>query len=237
MIKKNLMNKSFTLGIAAGAALLFFAGSALCADATLKTEDQKISYALGATIGNNIKQDYSVDQDAFFKGFASSTAGEKLMTDQEIQESMAAFQQQMQEVQMAKMKAAAEKNKIDGDIFLAENQKKDGVVTLESGLQYKVMKKGEGKKPVSSDTVECHYRGTTIDGQEFDSSYQRGTPASFPVTGVIKGWTEALQLMNVGSKWMLYIPSDLAYGERGAGRAIDPGSALIFEIELLGIQE
>ncbi|MDY0220269.1 MAG: FKBP-type peptidyl-prolyl cis-trans isomerase [Desulfobacterium sp.] len=237
MIKKNLMNKSITLGIAAGTALLFFAGSAFCADATLKTEEQKISYALGATIGNNIKQDYSVDQEAFFKGFASSTTGEKLMTDQEMQESMAAFQQEMQEVQMAKIKAAGEKNKIDGDIFLAENQKKEGVVTLESGLQYKIIKNGEGKKPVPSDTVECHYRGTTIDGQEFDSSYQRGTPASFPVTGVIKGWTEALQLMNVGSKWMLYIPSDLAYGERGAGGAIGPGAALVFEIELLGIQE
>jgi FKBP-type peptidyl-prolyl cis-trans isomerase FklB len=237
MTTKNLINKSITLGIAAGTALFIFAGSAICAEETLKTQEQKISYALGATIGNNIKQDYSVDQEAFFKGFASSTNGEKLMTDQEMQESMALFQQQMQATQMAKMKAAGEKNKIDGDLFLTENKKKEGVVTLDSGLQYKIIKKGDGEKPVPSDTVECHYRGTTIDGKEFDSSYQRGKPASFPVTGVIKGWTEALQLMNVGAKWMLYIPSDLAYGERGAGGAIEPGSTLIFEIELLGIQE
>lgn len=237
MINQSLINKRITLCIAVGTALLFFAGSAFGADARLKTEKQKISYALGATIGDSVEQDYSVDQDAFFKGFASSTTGEKLMTDQEIQQSMEAFQRQMQAAQMTKIKAVQEKNKIDGEIFLAENQKKEGVITLESGLQYKIIKKGEGKKPVFSDTVECHYRGTTIDGKEFDSSYQRGTPASFPVTGVIKGWTEALQLMNVGSKWMLYIPSDLAYGERGAGVAIEPGAALIFEIELLGIQE
>ncbi len=231
-----MRTKNITRGITVATALLFIAGSGFCADEALKTEKEKISYALGATIGSNIKKDYAVDQEAFFKGFASSTTGEMLMTDEEMQQSMTAFQQQMQASQMAKMKAAADKNRIDGDVFLAENKAKEGVVTLESGLQYKVIKNGEGKKPVVTDTVECHYRGTTIDGTEFDSSYKRGKPASFPVQGVIQGWTEALQLMNVGSKWMLYIPADLAYGDRGAGPAIQPGATLIFEIELLGIQ-
>ncbi|ACN17632.1 Mip2 [Desulforapulum autotrophicum HRM2] len=230
-----MLAKNITRGLTVATALLFIAGSGFCADETLKTEKEKISYALGATIGNNIKQDYAVDQEAFFKGFTSSTTGKILMTAEEMQQSMAIFQQQMQASQMAKMQAVADKNKIDGDVFLAENKVKEGVVTLESGLQYKVIKNGEGKKPVASDTVECNYRGTTIDGVEFDSSYKRGKPASFPVQGVIKGWTEALQLMNVGSKWMLYIPADLAYGDRGAGPTIQPGTTLIFEIELLGI--
>jgi FKBP-type peptidyl-prolyl cis-trans isomerase FklB len=159
-----------------------------------------------------------------------------LMTDEEMQQTMMAFQQQMQARQMEKMKTVADKNKADGATFLAENKAKEGVVTLESGLQYKVIENGQGKKPVATETVVCNYRGTTIDGKEFDSSYKRGEPASFPVGGVIKGWTEALQLMNVGAKWELYIPSDLAYGDRGAGGSIAPGSTLVFELELLGIE-
>ena len=129
-----------------------------------------------------------------------------------------------------------EKNKKTGAEFLAKNKKEKGVVTLASGLQYKVLTKGSGKVPKSSDTVETHYVGTLIDGQEFDSSRRRGKPATFPVSGVIKGWTEALQLMPAGSKWMLYIPSNLAYGERGAGGIIGPNATLIFEIELLSIK-
>jgi FKBP-type peptidyl-prolyl cis-trans isomerase FklB len=133
-------------------------------------------------------------------------------------------------------KAAAAENKTKGEAFLAENKKKEGVVTLPSGLQYKILKAGEGPKPTAEDSVKCNYRGTLIDGKEFDSSYKRNEPATFPVKGVIKGWTEALQLMPVGSKWQLFIPPDLAYGERGAGELIQPEATLIFEVELLSIE-
>ncbi|HMC32030.1 MAG TPA: FKBP-type peptidyl-prolyl cis-trans isomerase, partial [Candidatus Angelobacter sp.] len=134
------------------------------------------------------------------------------------------------------MKLATENNKKEGDAFLAANKTKPGVVTLPSGLQYKIVKAGTGPKPAATDTVVCNYRGTLIDGKEFDSSYKRGEPATFPVSGVIKGWTEALQLMPVGSKWELYIPPDLAYGARGAGADIGPNATLLFEVELLSIQ-
>ena len=135
------------------------------------------------------------------------------------------------------MKSLEEKNKKDEETFLADNEKKEGVKTLPSGLQYKVIQAGTGKKPNLTDTVMVHYRGTLVDGIEFDSSYRRGQPATFPVSGVIPGWTEALQLMEVGSKWQLFVPSKLAYGERGAGRSIEPNATLIFEIELISIQE
>ena len=202
----------------------------------MKTEQEKISYALGYNIGQNLKRDYEVNLDMFFKGITESHEGKMSLSEDEMKETMTNFQNQMREKQMAKMEESAGVNKVAGEVFLKENKDKEGVVTLESGLQYKILTKGEGAKPTAADTVECHYRGTTIDGQEFDSSYKRGTPASFKVNGVIKGWTEALQLMPVGSKWMLYIPSDLAYGDRGAGRSIAPGSTLIFEVELLGIK-
>ena len=135
------------------------------------------------------------------------------------------------------MQQAGDANKKEGEAFLAANKGKDGVVTLPSGLQYKILTAGTGPKPTASDSVVCNYRGTLINGTEFDSSYKRGQPATFPVTGVIKGWTEALQLMPVGSKWQLFIPSDLAYGERGAGADIGPNSTLIFEVELLSIED
>lgn len=232
-----MRKKTIALGVAVATAIIVSSVSGFCADKALKTENEKISYALGATIGNNIKKDYPVDQKAFFKGFESAFTGKMLMTDEEMQQTMMAFQQQMQNQQMEKIKVAADKNKAAGASFLLKNKTKEGVITLASGLQYKVIKTGDGKKPILSDTVTCHYKGTTIDDKEFDSSYKRGKPASFPVEGVIKGWTEALQLMNVGSKWMLYIPADLGYGDRGAGDAIEPGSALIFEIELVGIEK
>jgi FKBP-type peptidyl-prolyl cis-trans isomerase FklB len=147
---------------------------------------------------------------------------------------MVAFQKEM----MAKQAEVAKKNKAEGEAFLAENKKKEGVKTLPSGLQYKVIKAGTGKKPKSTDTVTAHYRGTLINGTEFDSSYKRGQPATFPVSGgMIPGWTEALQLMEEGAKWQLFIPSNLAYGEKGAGRDIGPNATLIFEIELVSIQE
>ena len=194
-----------------------------------------MSYIIGMDIGNNLKkQSIDVDPNILSKGIKDALAGGKpLLTEQEISETMAAFQKEM----MAKQEQVAKKNKAEGDAFLSENKKKEGVKTLPSGLQYKVIKAGTGKKPKSTDTVTTHYRGTLTNGTEFDSSYKRGQTVSFPVSGVIPGWTEALQLMEEGAKWQLFIPSNLAYGERGAGGLIGPNATLIFEVELISIQE
>jgi len=159
------------------------------------------------------------------------------LTDAEAQAALAELQAEVRKKQDAEAQAAAEANMKEGEAFLADNKTKEGVVTLPSGLQYKILTPGTGPKPTASDTVVCNYRGTFINGTEFDSSYKRGQPASFPVGQVIKGWTEALQLMPVGSKWQLFIPPDLAYGQRGAGGAIGPNATLIFEVELLSIKE
>lgn len=184
------------------------------------------------------KQSVPFDSAIFIRGMRDGFAGGKtLLTDDEAQAVMTEMQKQMHEQQQAKMAQAAEADKKEGDAFLAANKDKEGVVTLPSGLQYKILTAGTGPKPTTSDSVVCNYRGTLINGTEFDSSYKRGQPATFPVTGVIKGWTEALQLMPVGSKWQLFIPPDLAYGDRGAGADIGPGSTLIFEIELLSIAD
>jgi FKBP-type peptidyl-prolyl cis-trans isomerase FklB len=183
------------------------------------------------------RQEVPVDPAILARGLRDALAGGKtLLTDQEAQSAIMEVQKDMQGKQEAKKKEEGAANKKEGDAFLAANKGKDGVVTLPSGLQYKVLKQGDGPKPTASDTVECNYRGTLISGKEFDSSYKRGQPASFPVGGVIKGWTEALQLMPVGSKWQLFVPADLAYGERGAGADIGPDATLIFEVELLSIQ-
>ena len=202
----------------------------------LKNQKDKISYIIGMDIGTNLKkQSIDIDSNILAKGVKDALAGTKpLLTEQEIQETMVAFQKEM----MAKQEEIGKKNKKEGEAFLPENKKKEGVKTLPSGLQYKVIKAGTGKKPKLSDTVTAHYRGTLIDGTEFDSSYKRGQPATFPVSGgMIPGWTEALQLMEEGAKWQLFIPSNLAYGEKGAGRDIGPNATLIFEIELISIQE
>ena len=201
----------------------------------LKNQKEKVSYIIGMDIGSNLKkQSIDVDPNILAKGMKDAFLGEKpLLTEQEIQETMVAFQKEM----MAKQAEVAKKNKAEGEAFLAENKKKEGVKTLPSGLQYKVIKVGTGKKPKLTDTVTAHYRGTLINGMEFDSSYRRGQPVNFQVSGVIPGWTEALQLMQEGAKWQLFIPSNLAYGEQGAGRDIGPSSTLIFEIELVSIQE
>jgi FKBP-type peptidyl-prolyl cis-trans isomerase FklB len=202
----------------------------------LKNQKDKISYIIGMDIGTNLKkQSIDIDSNILAKGVKDALAGTKpLLTEQEIQETMMAFQKEM----MAKQEEIGKKNKKEGEAFLAENKKKEGVKTLPSGLQYKVIKAGTGKKPKLSDTVTAHYRGTLIDGTEFDSSYKRGQPATFPVSGgMIPGWTEALQLMEEGAKWQLFIPSNLAYGERGAGGVIGPNATLIFEVELISIQE
>ncbi|MCJ7833279.1 MAG: FKBP-type peptidyl-prolyl cis-trans isomerase, partial [Deltaproteobacteria bacterium] len=172
----------------------------------------------------------------FTKGFKDALSGAKpLLSEEEMRTVMTAFQKEISEKQAEKTKVLGEKNKKEGETFLAENKKKEGVKILTSGLQYKVVKEGTGKKPKATDKVTTHYQGTLIDGTEFDSSYKRGEPAAFPVNGVIPGWTEALQLMKVGSKWQLFVPSKLAYGERGAGPKIGPNAVLIFTVELLSI--
>jgi FKBP-type peptidyl-prolyl cis-trans isomerase FklB len=201
----------------------------------LKNQKEKISYILGMDIGNNLKrQSIDVDTSILARGVKDAFSGSQpLLTEQEIRETMAAFQKEM----MAKQEELAKKNKKEGEAFLAGNKKKEGVKTLPSGLQYKVVKSGTGKKPKLTDTVTVHYRGTLVNGTEFDSSSRRGQPGSFQVNGVIPGWTEALQLMEEGAKWQLFIPSNLAYGERGAGRDIGPDATLIFDIELISIQE
>jgi FKBP-type peptidyl-prolyl cis-trans isomerase FklB len=206
---------------------------------TLKTEKEKFSYALGMNIGTGMKrQSVAVDPAILARGLKDSLAGGKtLMTEDEARATLKQVQDEMRQKQQAKMQEEGAANKKEGEAFLATNKTKEGVVTLPSGLQYKILKEGTGPKPTSSDSVVCNYKGTLIDGKEFDSSYKRGQPATFPVTGVIKGWTEALQLMPVGSKWQLFVPSDLAYGERGAGADIGPGATLIFEVELMSIAD
>ena len=213
---------------------------------TLKTQKEKFSYALGMKMGQNLgKQSVPVDPAILARGLKDGMAGGKtLLTDDEAQAALKAVQDDLRAKQQAKMQEAeeankkvAEANKKEGEAFLAENKGKDGVVTLPSGLQYKILKAGAGPKPAATDTVTVNYRGTLINGTEFDSSYKRGQPATFPVSGVIKGWTEALQLMPVGSKWQVFIPSNLAYGERGAGNVIGPNATLIFEVELVAIQD
>ncbi len=202
------------------------------------TQKEKASYALGMSIGDNFhRQGVDIDPEVLLHGLKDALAGKTLMTEEEARATLAQLQTEMRTKQEEMRKEAAEKNKKEGDAFLAANKAKQGVVTLPSGLQYKILTPGTGPKPTATDTVSCNYRGTLINGTEFDSSYKRGQPTKFPVGGVIKGWTEALQLMPVGSKWQLVIPPDLAYGDRGAGPDIGPGATLVFEVELLSIQE
>jgi FKBP-type peptidyl-prolyl cis-trans isomerase FklB len=201
----------------------------------LKNQREKISYIIGMDIGNNLKkQGIDFDMNIFVKGIMDALTNAKpILSEQEIRETLTAFQKEMK----AKQEEIGKKNKDEGEAFLAENKKKEGVKTLPSGLQYKIIKVGAGKKPKLADTVTAHYRGTLINGTEFDSSYIRGQPATFKGSGVIPGWTEALQLMEEGAKWQLFIPSNLAYGERGTGGMIGPNTTLIFEVELVSIQE
>jgi FKBP-type peptidyl-prolyl cis-trans isomerase FklB len=204
----------------------------------LKNEKEKLSYGMGMEIANNLKrQSVDLDTDLFIKGMKDALSGGKtLMTEREARDAIMAFQKEMMAKQKETSKIAGEKNKKEGEAFLEENKKKEGVITLPSGLQYKVIKPGTGRKPKATETVKVHYRGTLIDGTEFDSSLQRKEPATFPVNRVIPGWTEALQLMEEGAKWQLFIPSKLAYGERGQGPKIGPNAALVFEVELIAIQ-
>jgi len=198
----------------------------------LKNQKEKVSYSIGLNIGRNLgsdlkRQSIDIDPNILAKGIQDALSGANpLLSNEEIQETMVAFQKEMME-----------KQKQRGEAFLSENKKKEGVKTLPSGLQYKVIKVGTGKKPKLNDNVTVQYRGTLVDGTEFDSSYRRGQPATFQVSGVIPGWTEALPLMGEGTKWQLFVPPNLGYGERGAGGLIGPNATLIFEIELISVQE
>ena len=203
------------------------------------SKEDKISYSIGVDIGTSMKrQGLELNADQMAAGLKDSLSGGKTkLSADEVKKILTDYQQELQAKAQEHEQMLAEKNKKDGEAFLAENKKKPGVKTLPSGLQYKVITDGKGPIPKASDTVTTNYKGTLIDGTEFDSSYKRGEPATFPVSGVIKGWTEALQLMKVGSKWELYVPADLAYGPRGAGQVIGPNSTLVFEVELVSIGE
>jgi FKBP-type peptidyl-prolyl cis-trans isomerase FklB len=204
---------------------------------TLTDPKQKLSYTIGMNLGNSWKnQDIDVDMEFVTRGVKDVLSGSPtLFNEQEAREIITAFQKELRTKQEEKRKVQGEKNKTEGATFLAENKGKPGVITLTSGLQYKVVTEGNGEIPKATDMVKVHYRGTLLDGTEFDSSIKRGQPAVFGVNRVVKGWTEALQLMKVGSKWQLFIPSDLAYGEMGSGR-IAPNATLIFDVELLAIE-
>jgi FKBP-type peptidyl-prolyl cis-trans isomerase len=194
---------------------------------------------IGSGLGANLKkQSVDYDVDLVVQGLKDAMTGAKMrLTEPEAQAVLQEVQTELRKAQQEKTEKASAANKTEGEAFLAANKAKEGVVTLPSGLQYKILKEGTGPKPALTDMVVCNYKGTLINGTEFDSSYKRGQPATFPVAGVIKGWTEALQLMPVGSKWQLFVPSNLAYGERGTGNDIGPHATLIFEVELMSIQE
>jgi len=223
---------------AAVAASLLAIPSSVRADDAFKTDQDKVSYSMGVDMGRNLqKQGIDVNPDILVQGLKDGISGGTLkMTDEQMQTTMQTFIQGMREKAQTKEKAQGEENKTKGDAFLEENKKKDGWKTTPSGLQYKVITTGTGDKPKATDTVVTQYRGTTIDGTEFDSSYKRNEPAEFPVNAVIPGWTEALQLMTVGSKWQLAIPSSLAYGEN-APPQIGPNSVLLFDVELVAIKK
>jgi FKBP-type peptidyl-prolyl cis-trans isomerase len=203
----------------------------------LKTDIDKVSYSIGLQVGFNFvkqndalkKQNIQINTDVMVAGVKDAIAGKPQLDPDQVRQVLSGFEKDMAQ----KVEARAQKNKAEGEKFLADNKKKEGVKTTASGLQYKVIKEGNGPQPKESDTVTVNYRGTLIDGTEFDSSYKRGQPATFPLKGVIKGWTEGLQLMKVGSKYQLFIAPNLAYGERQMGPDIGPDSTLVFEVELL----
>jgi FKBP-type peptidyl-prolyl cis-trans isomerase len=215
------------------------AGQAPAQAPVFKTQKEKVSYAIGMEMGKGVKvQGIEVDPAIMMQGLKDALSGGKpQMSEEELRQVMTALQQEIRQKQMQAQQAAATENKTKGDAFLAENAKKDGVVALADGLQYKILTAGQGKKPAESDTVLCNYKGTFLDGTEFDSSAKAGKPVPFEVKNVIPGFREVLQLMPVGSKWQVFVPSNLAYGERGAGGVIGPNATLIFEVELVSIQE
>jgi len=244
--KESFMKKFYVLAL-----ILLLAGLGACQKASneatakpLKTADldnqkKKVSYAIGLDIGQNFKnRAMDIDMDILFQGLRDSQKTEKpLLSSEEIQKVMTQFQQDMMKIEQEKRATQGQGNKSKEEAFLKENAQKPGIKITASGLQYKVITAGSGPLPKESDTVKVHYRGTLLDGSEFDSSYKRNEAAVFPLKGVIKGWTEALQLMKVGSKYQIYLPSNLAYGEQGAGQMIGPNATLIFDVELIAIEK
>jgi FKBP-type peptidyl-prolyl cis-trans isomerase FklB len=230
--------KKHELVVVMGLALCLNTGAAADDKPALKDQKEKISYGIGMSVGSSLKaQGAEIDLDLLAKGMKDAlSGGPTLLTQQEMQETLKAWQMERRNKFMEQQKVQVEKNKKEGEAYLAENGKKPGVTTLPSGLQYKVLASGTGKTPQSNDVVKAHYKGTLIDGTEFDSSYTKGQPFVTPVNRVIAGWTEALTKMKVGDKWQLFIPSSLGYGERGSPPKIGPGATLIFEMELLGIE-
>ena len=237
MKPSSVPSSSVAISILAGAAFAFSAP--VVAAPKLNSEKDKISYMIGYQIGTNFKRDgVEVDLELLKTGMKEALAGDKSpLSPEDSQKLMTELQKGLQAKAEAKRKADAEKNTKAGKDFRDANVKKSGVKSLPSGLQYRMITEGKGESPKATDTVSTNYRGTLTDGTEFDSSYKRGQPAKFPVNGVIKGWTEALQLMKVGDKWELVVPPELAYGDRGAGDVIGPNSTLVFEVELLGIEK
>lgn len=201
------------------------------------TKLDSISYAIGWDVGNNLtKSGVELNLDQISLGLQAAMKEEGALTEGQVQQLLEEFRDIVKEKMDSAMKEKAAANREAGEKFLQENASKEGVVSLPSGLQYKVINEGEGTSPLKTDRVEVHYEGRLLDGKVFDSSYRRGESITFGVTQVIKGWTEALQLMKPGAKWQVYIPADLGYGDRGAGRDIPPGATLIFDVELLSIQ-
>ena len=199
---------------------------------------ENVSYSIGYDIGNSFgNQPFELVAEAVAQGLKDGVnSAEPMMTKEEMEETLTSFQEEIMNQQDSGRKDVADKNRKEGEEFLTANKTKEGIITTESGLQYKVIKEGTGRTPTKSDQVETHYRGTLIDGKEFDSSYKRGETITFPVSGVIAGWTEALLLMKEGAKWQIFIPSNLAYGPRGAGGDIGPNATLIFDIELVAVK-
>ncbi|WP_435010893.1 FKBP-type peptidyl-prolyl cis-trans isomerase N-terminal domain-containing protein [Tundrisphaera lichenicola] len=226
------------IGLLIGSTMAWAQDPAAKGESELKTVDQKAAYAIGLNMGKQMKkQGIALDPELLLKGLRDGLADKAALTDAQMEEVMQAFGQQMQAKAAAAASGIAEKSLKEGQAFLAANKAKPGVQTLPSGLQYKVIKEGTGKSPKLDDTVVAHYEGTLIDGTIFDSSIKRGEPAEFPVSGVIKGWTEILQKMKVGAKYQVFIPSDLAYGANPRpGGPIKPNDALIFDIELIDVK-
>lgn len=226
-----LIRWMIALGMGAIAAI------APCQDSAFKSPKERQSYAFGVDVANDLRRQLmDVDPDLFNKGFKDAISGGRiLLSEEEVRAAVAELQVEWKR-KMAQARRGLEDGKKAGEAFLAENSNKPEVVTLPSGLQYKILKMGKGKKPTEAATVVCHYRGTFVDGTEFDSSYRTGNPGTFQLSGVIPGWREALMLMPVGSKWLLFVPPQLAYGEQGSGTQIGPNATLIFEIDLLSIK-
>ena len=234
-MKKALLALAVT-GLVAGCSTQSDAPS----DPALESTDQKVSYGMGLVLGERMKNDLpDLQMEQFLQGIEHGHQGDEevsRMSREEIQEALMAYQQQLQEKETSQMEELAEKNSEAGEAFLAENAERDGVETTESGLQYEVLEEGDGEKPAESDRVKVHYTGELISGEVFDSSYARGEPAVFPSNRLIRGWVEALPLMQVGEEWTLFIPSDLAYGPSGTpGGPIGPNATLIFRLELISL--